>query len=486
MLFQNSSARYMSWMFVFLINTVYPFLWIADYFKALPVTNLNKTLFPYKTGCILLSLLFQFITLIFVLAKNENVRKHGLTNMKRDEKNLTNSKKKFEDQTNAKRSLLINQERLAMNESSDNQVTQKDSMVKKLFVSSSVLLWSIVANHFVQNIQTSEIEKYPVGYPIQTSLRNTYALVKNGESVFMSWMKNIMIHDLPKAFAVYCVTFVAIFFGCFIRFPKHLPSASFHDRFKIVNIEAPFDSIYTRNYTYYRDLAFFFMILVILAISFVVKTVSIPSLSWLFFVACFFPLLISLFCIFNKQSMNNAIGTRSLVFLCLSSIFAALGVPPVIAIVDMTYKLISPIFVNNPPPQYKLLSFLSIAVFAFLVAFLVGYGTSSGTFQTTSTHINKNGLVATTGVTYDKKNWATDDDARPLLTFIAVLITMAVSLFMAFSVRYPLASTLYNILAYFLQIIIDFLAPLAMLVLVLVQFVLAYQNYSKTKFRADG
>jgi type IV secretory pathway TrbL component len=100
--------------------------------------------------------------------------------------------------------------------------------------------------------------------------------------------------------------------------------------------------------------------------------------------------------------------------------------------------------------------------------------------------VDKKGLVHTKNVEYTKKNWILHEDDLPFKTFLSILITMTISLFIGLSAHYDMFTFLYNLVSYPMKFILMYLAPITILGLVLVQFVFAYKNYQITKYYTDG
>jgi len=106
---------------------------------------------------------------------------------------------------------------------------------------------------------------------------------------------------------------------------------------------------------------------------------------------------------------------------------------------------------------------LSISVgfiFTFLLFFLYGYG-------------------------IDKK-WVFNDEGKPFKTFLAVMITMAISLFMALSTQFNMLTALYTGVVSLLKLVLKYLAPIGLISFIIVQFIFTFKNYQQFKRKTDG
>ena len=126
-LFINSSAQYMAWILTFVVNAIYPFVWLVDYYKVLQLLDSNQS--PYKTSylytsvCLFITIILQFVVLVFVISKNENIRKRTQSILERN------------DNTN-KNTISPN-----FIETKDKRLIKRDTIIKKLYVTNTVLIW---------------------------------------------------------------------------------------------------------------------------------------------------------------------------------------------------------------------------------------------------------------------------------------------------------------------------------------------------------
>lgn len=486
-LFQKGTSEYISYVLVFIVNAIFPFLWIIDFRdfisrvdfsgSSIPIlgvdvgTNFIRTLMSYREWGIYLALTFQFIALFFVVLKNENVRKMKKINEK--ESDMRAKEKDLE---------------------TNNALTEKyDKTILALFVTIITIIWSLLGDTFSfpinENLDTNKAFLQSESYTylmrtIKWLTSQPYRFLENIDNGWLYYMERINTTPLVKAFFMYCIVFIVLIFSFFIRIPKavHKNPSKFApiERFKIVNIESPFPAVFERNLDKYRCLAiaFFCMILIFLLALVMYLLHSFFNVPKVFVQGVLFVgAILFIACLFGKrkEAFPDSNSVKKLVFFLLSVIFGFTGTPVVLSVLQL---------------------FTEIGIFSGIQQFFMNmYATYTGnpeSFTPSKTLNTGNVLSILTGVIFTvltfmiyglgvDNNWLSNVDGKPFLTFIAVLICMGVSLFMALTTAYPLLSTLFTFFHKIAQLVLLFVAPLAILIFAVIQFAFAFKNHEKYK-----
>jgi hypothetical protein len=462
----------MAWIFTFIVNTFFPFVWLEDFIKLSKIlSSRNKAgdlenpvhfySYLYAFVCVGITFILQFVVLVFIMIKNENIRKMKKREKERQNEDPSLTEKKI-DTTNIA--------------TTDKKVEFRDKVTTKLYITSTVLIWGIVAYNFSEYISVLKDKEKDADPNLSKSLTKGsftigadiawwISLLHNGAlSIDGIWHEYVdMIHApaMIKSFSMYCITFIAIFFGCFIRIPRHPLSHNLSDRFRIVNIDTVFNAKFERRMKDFKDLTMFFFAAFISFCTMVFFfLLSIPKNITL---GMSFVCMVVYFAVFFKKKdkiFKSKQKLQKIIYFFLCLIFAFLGTPPAISLVELGLR-----FANQTlnKPFYGGLNSLAVAsvfVFVFLLFFMYGYGV-------------------------DKK-WVFNDEGRPFKTFLAVMITMAISLFMAFSMHYNILTVLYTAIASILKLILKYIAPIGLISFIIVQFIFTFKNYQIFKRKTDG
>ena len=489
-LFQKGTSEYIAYVLVFIVNAIFPFLWIKDFrdfisrvdfsqsskaiFGVDMGTNIIYNLMFYREWGIYLALFFQFIALFLVVLKNENVRKMKTIN----EKDSESRPKQKDLETN-------------------NKVTeQNDKAILALFVTITTILWSLLGDTFAfpinENSDTNksffQSESYTYLMRAMKWLTSQpYRILKNIDNGWLYYMNKISTTPLIKAFSMYCVIFMVIFFGAFVRIPPRVsrnPSEfAPMERFNIINMESPFPAKFERNIDDYRCLAisFFCMILIFIFALFMYGIYIYKNLPKIFLQAGV-PLGSILFiaCLFGdrKNAFPTSYSVKNLIFFLLSVLFGLTGTPVVLSILQLLMD------VGLFTGLYRLLVFLYSGL-TFNRGQLVNYKIPPTLNQGSSLTV-LSGIIFTilTFIIYGLglgNKWLDNADGKSFMMFLVVLICMSISLFMALSTSFPILSSLFTFFHKIAQIVLLFIAPLAIFLFAIVQFALSLKNHNKYK-----
>ena len=308
-----------------------------------------------------------------------------------------------------------------------------------------------------------------------------YRILENIDNGWLYYMNKISTTPLIKAFSMYCVIFIVIFFGVFVRIPPGVsrnPSEFARmERFNIINMESPFPAKFERNIDDYRCLAisFFCMILIFIFALFmylfklpkVFLQAGVP-LGSILFIACLFG--------DRKNAFPTSYSVKNLIFFLLSVLFGLTGTPVVLSILQLLmdaglftslYRIFMGFWkgfnrdklVNYkfPPTLNEGSSLTVLSGIIFIILTFTIYGLGLG---------NK---------------WLDNADGKSFMMFLVVLICMSISLFMALSTSFPILSSLFTFFHKIAQIVLLFIAPLAIFLFAIVQFALSLKNHNKYK-----
>jgi len=419
-LFDKNNSVYFIYVFVFILSSLFPFTWIEDF----------NNIFDGNTIIIYAGLFLQFLALFFVILKNENVRK---MNKKNGESGL---------------------------ETSSKTTNKNDNTIKILLVTITTLIWSIVGgafSNFSDETQTSTLPKV-----IKWLIQQPKKIIDNLDIFVLYYMRELPFNPLMKAFSIYCITFIVLFFGAFVRIPRDAKERKPMDRFRIINMTPMFPPIFNRNINDYRNTGIFFLcVLLTLALSqimwFIKTLTSMPSV--LMIASTLVGMVLFLGCLFGKryEAFPDVLSVKKLLFFLVSIVFGAVGTPIVLAIFQI-FADIGLLNVNTINFQaFGFGNFLHIlSTVIFIVLTFVAYGLGA----------NK---------------WLDGESRKPLEMFTVVLVCMTLSLFMALYSKHRMGGLVYNFLNNIISFVVKYLAPIGVLILSIVQFHYSYKNHLKYK-----
>jgi hypothetical protein len=503
-LFQDKSTEYITSIFLFILNSVFPFLWIEDFRRFYTLTG--SPLMKYKGWGLGISSIFVFIGMLLVLITNERVRKEKVH-------------KSGED--NTVKDLHLKD---------DPKKEHKDKVIKITFVTVVVMMWAMVGETFSSsNGSFASFNKYKLYKNHSTAVSDFVTIIKwlldqpyeictNVDKLIHQFTHRIPMSPLVKCFATYCVVFIISFFGLFVRIPHH-PEEIKHkmDRFEIVNMTNVFTPIFHRNYQQYRDICLFVWGAIassvfVWLLSYIPNGAIPPTLTKLLNLLAIGGSFGSLFGVRNLFDLNK---TKQLVISILAFIFAIVGTPVVLALLKFLFKfgigkvfmgivltliflVLKPLLKMNMDVSMDNLksenldgTFESIKNslgsltginkdnYLLPLSIVVGLSLFSTIMVDSNTTTTTKDLVS--GVTTTSKKWMYNN--KSLKMFIVVLICMTISLFLSLSVQYNTFYHLYRFLKNLMEFTVVYLTPLASIAVAIVHFVFSLKNHDKFKNR---
>lgn len=496
-LYEDKSTEYITSIFLFILNCVFPFLWIEDFRRFYTLTG--SSLMKYKAWGLGISSIFIFIGMFLMLITNERVRKEKV-------------KKSGEDGTVKDLHLK-----------DDHTKEQKDKVIKGTFVAFVVMMWTMVGETFSSSngmFASFDKDKFYEEHSSAVSgfvkiikwlLDQPYEICTNLDKFIHQYTKLIEMPPLLKCFATYCIVFIVSFFGLFVRIPHHPEKIKDKiDRFEIVNMTNVFTPVFNRNYQQYRDFSLFVWGAVLSGIFlWLASYIPSPLLKKIASVAGIGASFGILFGSFGKIDVNK---TKQLVISLLALLFAIVGTPVVLTlwnfllnfgigkvimgvVLTFFYMIVKIITLGNSNIKDNIKnlngSFDSIKTILsditgidqtnYLLPTSIVVGLSlfltimvdSTTETTTTDHVSK---VRTTS-----KKWLYNN--KSLKMFIVVLICMTISLFLSLSVEYNVFYHLYRILKNLMEFNVVYIVPLGSIVVSIVHFVFSLKNHDKFQKR---
>ena len=450
-LFRKDSTEYMVWILLFVLNFVTPLLWITDMFKLFETVgqkmpSYNKNVFSYGFLSLMVSFFLTFVGLFMVLLKNEDIRK-----VKKDQGHYKDSSEMPDLKTNIK------------------EVEKKDRKISIMYTTIVAMMWGMIAFNFGEYLTNSPEEKkrFTFGSKVKALMDVVPDILSWIDSTIHHYSKQIPLAPLVKSSFVYIVAFIAVFFGIFAKI-KYIPDPStigLREEIEIVNMGPLFTQRFDIEFTDIRR----FVILLVALLSTVMFGESIQLMNSIAFlpnfpdklkyvlIAIFAVIIFSvLFSKVNEWFPKDRIKDIIYFFICI--IFGLVGAAPIIAAVDLIFGVFRsggiPLFLGNN----ALTIYSAMAILLSAIMFMVGMA----------------------------EDWI-DTDGKSMKTFLVILVTMTISLFMALSTEYSVFKNLYDIIALFLRIAMKFLAPIVIVILSLFVVYYSHKNYKIIKNRAsDG
>lgn len=474
-LFKQKSAEYIVYVFIFIVNAIFPFTWIEDFYNFIKYNfgpfedffNLphTKLLVIYRSLGIYFASLLQFLALFLVLLNNENVRK---------------MKKATEDDNS-------NRPKKTGLDTGNKKTEHYDKVITIMFVTISTLIWSLIGYTFSDNKMFPAKSDYtsPLIKTIKWLLNQPFTLINNADILWQKNMNKINTTPLIKAFGMYCVVFIVVFFGAFVRIPvmrdpkKHHPM----DRFHIVNMESAFPQTFERNIEDYRNLALFFfcsILSICLGIFMYLITkgfkllanINVPSAVSKVVLGIGTIMFFSIFFAQRHNVLPDSFSVKKLIFFLLCIVFSLLGTPVVMAILQLFAEM------GAISSMQKLYMFFKCMGKTDCNYTEIRTLNTNRVLSVLSCIVGIVLLFTVYGLGVDKK-WVSNDSGKSFLMFNVVLVTMAISLFMALSTQYRLGSTLYKYIKSLIEFVLVYIAPLGISVFSIVQMYFAFENYKK-------
>ena len=504
-LYEDKGTEYITSIFLFILNCIFPFLWIEDFRRFYTLTG--SSLMKYKAWGLGISSIFIFIGMFLMLITNERVRKEKV-------------KKSGEDGTVKDLHLK-----------DDHTKEQKDKVIKGTFVAFVVMMWTMVGETFSnsngmfasfdKNVFYDNHKSAISGFVkiIKWLLDQPFEICTNLDKFIHQYTKLISMPPLLKCFATYCIVFIVTFFGLFVRIPHHPEKIKDKiDRFEIVNMTNVFTPVFNRNYQQYRGFSLFVwgavLSGIVLWLASYIPSPLVKKIASVSGVGASFGII---FALFGKIDVNK---TKQLVISLLALLFAIVGTPVVLTLLNfllnfgigkvimgvvltffyMIVKVINVITgISNINEDIKedgvidttngSFEFIKTCLsdktgidqtnYLFPTSIAVGLSLfltimiDSTTETTTTDHVSK---VRTTS-----KKWLYNN--KSLKMFIVVLICMTISLFLSLSVEYNVFYHLYRILKNLMEFNVVYIVPLGSIIVSIVHFVFSLKNHDKFKNR---
>lgn len=452
-LFQYKSTEYIVYIFSFVIFCISPLIWINDLLaigRGINPKNIYFTLFQYKQLSLVISSIFVFLGIFLVILSNEKVRKQKVNEKIKNDKKHDWGEGKINDPD------LNN---LDVASASDKHTK---SEIMRLYFLVITLSWGIILEAF-SNSDTFGQKKSDTDSGFTKSMKwlldIPYIILHAIDENIRENLDPLKIPPLINALAFYTVTFIVVFFGLFIR----IPFGPKVDWVKVVNMENIFNPMFIRNLDQYRNIAIFFTCLIfslLLLCVFVIFGLFSPRFALVSKIAL--PLInITIWGLFfGFRRILDENGVKKLIMGLLALLFSFLGTPVIIGIIQFFLEFLKMSWNNGDICVFGLTKsfviFMGIALFLFCIAFFVG-------------------LVC-----------IDTDDSKTLQIFNAILVCMAVSLFVGLSTTYNMFTNLYNLIRIILEGVFVYIVPLLVVILSIVLFIFSLKIYQKDLISTDG
>lgn len=543
-LFNHKSTEYLVYVFSFIIYCVSPFLWIQDlrYFGNTLAKGTYKNLFKYKEVSLGISFFLTFLAILLVILTNENIRKHKLgIHRKKEEKGFWDLFDHEKDDTDKSYKSEINSLK-----TKDKLRERNNKSILILYATLLSSQWGLVGEAFCRSNsfgKQDNRELYSSGFTetLAWLLDQPYITLNNLDKKIHNYTDKLNVTPLLKSFSLYCVTFISMFFGLFIRLPKGFTKirdesnygkdkgnkrglarkqADAEERYrqvKIINMGNLFTPKFYRNLVQHKNITLFFFSIVLCILVFIIMNTTIPFTGGFSFKTTikeyagktgFITLLSSIIALifglcFGLRDKVTTDTIENMVMLLISVVFALFGTPVILAILQLLLesgligiilggfinffiKMLNKLFGNE-------IDFLTIprtlnnngffgwaAGFSFLTLFLSMFGLGATKWTPSSginVYIDENG---------NRKIDRNEHDDKGMRLFNAVLVTMAVSLFISLTPNYNMFTNLYQFIKTILELLLVYIVPIGSVGLSLALFVLSYKNHHKKIYQTDG
>ena len=477
-LFENKNTEYSAYIFLFILNSISPFLWIEDFRRILnglninPLKNPNKNLLmTLKSFSMGISSILVFISFLLVITTNERIRKMKMK-MEGDNNNISDLDVKFIDYKE-----------------------YKDKVILITFVSIIVIMWAMIGETFSSsNTMFSSFNKddFFTKLPLAESgfikiikwlLDQPYAIIQNIEQYIHNFSSKIKLEPMVKMVATYCVTFIVTFFGLFVRIPKRPEEIKNKmDRFKVINMSNVFTPVFYRRFEQYKHLSLFTW-----------GTIISLFIGWFFYNFLRVYILSDL----TGNSKNGAIGfygllvvgvfaglfgggkklgvqeTKVLVMSVLAFMMAVLGTPVVTGLLSILNKVGYGLIANIINLSDKSISTPTfVASILSFIAIFFGVMISSTTRIVTKPLDRRTKQIKNTDI-----RWI--DHPKSMRLFMVVLVCMLISLVLALSMNYKIFTHIYTLIKSLLEMTVVYIAPFGIIAIAIMNFVFSKKNHDK-------
>lgn len=490
-LFENKNTEYSAYIFLFILNSISPFLWIEDFRRILnglninPLKNPNKNLLmTLKSFSMGISSIFVFISFLLVITTNERIRKMKMK-MEGEGNNISDLDVKFIDYKE-----------------------YKDKVILITFVSIIVIIWAMLgetfssSNTMFSSFNKDEFfEEIPLaesGFTkiIKWLLDQPYAIIQNIEQYIHNFSSKIKLEPMIKMVATYCVTFIVTFFGLFVRIPKRPEEIKNKmDRFKVINMSNVFTPVFYRQYNQYKHLSLFTW-----------GTIISLFIGWFFYyirvfilsdltnywksgaIGIYGILVVGVFAgLFGVGAKLEVQETKVLVMSVLAFMMAVLGTPVVTGLFSILNKVSYGLIANIYNRKNKTNVNKSISTPTFKLSIISFIGIFFGVMISSTTKIVTNPLDRklktnkigrpTNTVTNTDIRWV--DHPKSMRLFNVVLVCMLISLVLALSMNYKIFTHIYTLIKSLLEMTVVYIAPFGIIAIAIMNFVFSKKNHDK-------
>ena len=451
-LFNYKSSEYIVYIFSFIVFCLTPFLWIKD-LVAVGIANNNSkyysSLFKYKQVSLLISSVLIFVGLILVLLTNEKIRQIKVTGKKQTDKK--DDWERSDTDTNTNLNTL-------------NTTVLKEQADKKiliLYTTIVTLSWGLIFETFSKS-ETFGKKKESIlenneFHAIGGLLNIPYSVLNQIERSWLSYSKTLNMTPLLKSFVLYCTTFCLMFFGLFFRI-RHNNQKTANvrvDNIKIVNVGTIFNAK-NNNSELVRDSILFIGCLFVSVILFLLIHLVFP-LNMKIVKYLFLPAIVTMYgIVFSLRKSISKTRIQQILIFLESVGFSLLGTPVVIGIIQLCADFLG-------------LSLQSPLTFPYIFSFVVLL------FLTILSSIFTLGL-----------KWIHKDSYKNFKLLNALIICMAVSLFISLTPTYMMFSNLFNLLKIIIEGLLVFIVPSVIVILSGFLLQLAYNTFQLRLVKTDG
>jgi len=480
-LFENKNTEYSAYIFLFILNSISPFLWIEDFRRILnglninPLKNPNKNLLmTLKSFSMGISSIFVFISFLLVITTNERIRKMKMK-MEGEGNNISDLDVKFIDYKE-----------------------YKDKVILISFVSIIVIIWAMIGETFSSsNTMFSSFDKdtFFKELPLAESgftkiikwlLDQPYAIIQNIEQYIHNFSSKIKLEPMIKMVATYCVTFIVTFFGLFVRIPKRPEEIKNKmDRFKVINMSNVFTPVFYRRFEQYKHLSLFTwgtIISLFIGWFFYYWRASILPLTsfWKNCTIGFYGMLVvGVFAgLFGGGAKLGVQETKVLVMSVLAFMMAVLGTPVVTGLLSILNKVSYGLIANIYNRENKTNVNKSWSTPTFVLSILSFIAIFFGVMISSTTKIVTNPLDRRTKqITNTDIRWV--DHPKSMRLFNVVLVCMLISLLLALSMNYKIFTHIYTLIKSLLEMTVVYIAPFGIIAIAIMNFVFSKKNHDK-------
>jgi hypothetical protein len=161
---------------------------------------------------------------------------------------------------------------------------------------------------------------------------------------------------------------------------------------------------------------------------------------------------------FGMRHKIDAKGVQIMIMFLLSVLCALLGTPVIVGILQFFLEMWGTSLITESMPNGELL------IISFMLFFYLIFAT----------------------VMYFSYSWIQNDASKRLQIFHAVLVCMALSLFMGLSTTYHMFTNLYTFIRGILESLFVYIVPFLVIVVSIVLFALSFKSYQKGLIMTDG